>query len=133
MSATLDRTTGIVGHTLIDLVTGTFVSTFVDAMFGYVQITDQSSIKVPIITMTQAVLTMLVAIELRDHIYDPETVDPTGGLMFIVTVFRQPNFWRRLDMSVKYLTSIFGTWIASEQTAVTGTPVSTAADAPPKK
>jgi hypothetical protein len=47
-------------------------------------------------TFVQALLTVFIGLELRSLI---ETVeDPTGALIFILSLFRQPSFWAKVDL-----------------------------------
>lgn len=45
----------------------------------------------------QTVLTVLISDELRSLTYPEGFDDPTGGLVFIVSVFRQPTLWEKVD------------------------------------
>lgn len=49
---------------------------------------------------SQAILTLLVASEVRDFFNLDTGEDPTGGIYFIACLTRQPNFWTNLDFLI---------------------------------
>jgi len=72
----------------------------------------------------QAIMTLLVAREVRDFLSLDEAEDPTGGIYFIACLTRQPNFWAHLDTLIDWTAvevySRISTFGSSTATGTTG-------------
>jgi hypothetical protein len=86
-----------------DLVTGTAIAYLVNSIFklpdtvGSLEEYDTTKwLKMVLELGIQALLTLFIGIELRNLFVSVD--DPTGGLLFILSVFRQPSFWARVDV-----------------------------------
>lgn len=44
----------------------------------------------------QGLLTLFIAVEFKNIFFEWE--DPTGGILFILSVFRQQSFWAKVDV-----------------------------------
>lgn len=50
--------------------------------------------------MAQASLTTVVVVETQYFLYDPEYVDPTGGMVLIATCFNQPGLKTSIGLAL---------------------------------
>lgn len=72
----------------------------------------------------QAILTLLLAHEVREFFQLDAGDDPTGGIFFVTTLTRQPNFWVHLntfsDLTLLRLYAFFNKFGDSGATGTTG-------------
>ncbi len=57
----------------------------------------------------QTILTLWTGSELRGLLVDTNAQDPTGGIVFIVSVFRQHTLWKNVD----HAALLINEWIKS--------------------
>ena len=84
-------------RSISDLLYGTAISAGVDSVFGHIDISKSGLLKKGVVVIAQTLITVLLSNEIRTLVYDAQSPDLTGGLVFIASVFRQPNFWKRVD------------------------------------
>lgn len=53
--------------------------------------------------LAQLSLTILSGLAVRRVTFPANLDDPTGGILFILSLFRQKNFWRNVDTAYTYL------------------------------
>lgn len=109
----------IAGIGAADVILGTAIAYTIQPIFttpvkgDYVLPKDISNFVVLLLdTFFQAIFTLFLGIEVRNIIFpNPEgTSDPTGGILFVLSLFRQPNFWQKIDV----LAGSIKNWIFSE-------------------
>lgn len=86
-----------------DLVAGTTIAYLVQNLFRDPQIVGPLNeidvgkwFEIGLDLFVQCMLTLFIAVEIKRLFLGFE--DPTGGLLFILSVFRQPNFWAKVDV-----------------------------------
>lgn len=91
----------IVYAAAFDLISGVTISEIMGACFGKELLSSNptlSSFFYIVFEITlQMVLTLWISEEVRQFFLGENFEDPTGGILFILSVFRQPNFWKRVD------------------------------------
>lgn len=117
----------------VDLCIGVLVSKFIDGLFNPVEAENvnkktgdnkgEFSIKNTIKTyvddksmdwrkgfwgyfwkaITQLSATLIAGLALRRITYPSTLQDPTGGILFVLSLFRQKNFWDNVDNAYNYL------------------------------
>ena len=84
-----------------DLVTGVTISEVIGACFGKDLLPTQPTLSnffyLVFEIALQMVLTLWVSEEVRTFFLGEDFEDPTSGILFMLSVFRQPNFWKRVD------------------------------------
>lgn len=97
---------GIILHTVVDLAAGSFISNAINTFF-FLHDPPAAGVTIPELEYTdfwktagfaavQAVVTMLVAEEARNLLWNGGNDDPTAGVMFIVSLYQQPTLWAKL-------------------------------------
>lgn len=93
-----------------DLVSGETIATIISACFPSnpvfpLNMTNSELGKIMFSVGLQLVLTLWVGEEVRDFFLSG-TTDPTGGILFILTLFKQPNFWEKVDVCVAVISDM---------------------------
>lgn len=90
-----------------DLISGVTISMVMTSVFGNEILPNEPSVTQVFYMLfeiaLQGLLTIFISAEIRDFFLGKDFEDPTGGILFILSVFRQPNFWRRVDSVSSYL------------------------------
>lgn len=85
----------------LDLVMGTLISSLVSGVFAHVvtpiTLNAQTLPRYATLTFLQMVCTLILGHDLRLMAYSAQMEDPTGGILFILSLFRQPSFWQAVD------------------------------------
>lgn len=101
MASTATRYSSVALVGLWDLVSGVAIAEVMSAVFGSEVLPKNPTLSnvfyLVFEVALQAVLTLWVGEEIRGVSLGENFVDPTGGILFILSVFRQPNFWARVD------------------------------------
>lgn len=86
---------------LFDLASGTVIARVMTAIFGQELPPSKPSFSqlcyLLFMISLQAILTLWVALEVHDVFLGQSFEDPTGGILLILSLFRQPNFWLRVN------------------------------------
>lgn len=86
---------------IFDLATGTAIAKVMSAIFGKEEPPSKPTFSqlsyLLFSIIIQAVLTLWVAVEVHDVFLGQSFEDPTGGILLIVSLFRQPNFWVKVN------------------------------------
>lgn len=95
----------------IDLWVGSTLAFIVDKFFHDKFTVNQADIETRwkhdlLWASVQAAVTVLSADQLRNMLYPPNFEDPTGGVVFMMTILRQPSFWEKVDFVVMGATRI---------------------------
>ena len=94
MSTEMNKIVGMVLHTCVDLAAGSFIANLMNLFFSkHMPPADAEFFKLLASTMVQACATILVAEEVTRLLWNDRSTDPTGGVIFISTLFHQPSFW----------------------------------------
>lgn len=105
----------IAGYGTVDVIIGTAIAYLIQQVFmqpvkgGYCLPKDlQAWVVLLIDTFFQAILTLFLGIETRNLFFgNPENfLDPTGGILFVLSLFRQQNFWEKIDAIATSLTEL---------------------------
>lgn len=91
-----------------DLVSGETIATIMSAIFPKspvipLNISNNAFFNLCFSIFLQGVMTLWVAEEVREFFLSG-TTDPTGGILLILSLFRQPNFWDKVDVAVTVIT-----------------------------
>lgn len=99
----------------VDLTLGTVISMGIDniAWFKSFNILTDSYWLSGAKVYLQAILTLLVASEIREFFNLDVGEDPTGGIYFICCLTRQPNFWIHLDTFMAVTLYKVYTWVSN--------------------
>ena len=102
MSGTLPHYMKMAAVAVVDLWMGSLLSYFVDKFFKdkftYGDVTDTSGKwrHDLIAASAQSAVTVLAADQLRALLYPPNFDDPTGGVVFMMSILRQPDLWQKV-------------------------------------
>lgn len=95
--------TRVAGFGVFDLVAGTAIGYLVGGLFkkpaeqlNLSEIDLREWLGLGLELLFQGLLTLFIGVELRSIFTGSE--DPTGGILFILSVFRQPSFWDKVDI-----------------------------------
>jgi len=97
MSQQLEHIAALSLHAGVDLFAGMSVSSLINLYFKAHAPSNSDNFKLAFSSLVQAVLTVLVADELRNLFWENPQEDPTGGILFIVTLFQQPTLWAKMN------------------------------------
>lgn len=98
---------------LTDLVFGTTIATLLNGLFsggvsGYSGTPEKPNIAIiGLDAAIQSTLTLIISTSLRSMIYSKDYDDPMGGILFILSVFRQPTFWNKVSAIQEFVTGYF--------------------------
>jgi len=108
--AEINRLSGVIPRTCSDVVVGPLIASFVDMVFSQyffydIYNADMGDFKKFLLlwakVMAQASITTLLVVESQYFLYDPEYVDPTGGMVLIATCFYQPELRQAIDQALE--------------------------------
>lgn len=85
----------------VDLVLGTFSAYWVENVMALIKTKPTSFVELLVRIFAQLTLTLWTGGETRGLLIDTTSFDPTGGIVFIAAVFRQPTFWHMVDQAAK--------------------------------
>lgn len=102
MSGTLAFYVKMMGVAALDLWLGTGLAMLLDKFFKDKFIDTQDSPearwKMALLSTTlQAGVTVISGDQLRNLLYPPNFDDPTGGIVFMMSILHQPHFWEKVD------------------------------------
>jgi hypothetical protein len=80
----------------LDLAAGVTISTMMEYVFGEVSNEDVSLPNEFVKLFLQGFFTLFLAVEYRRSFFADTQSDPSAGIILIVTLFRQENFWKRV-------------------------------------
>lgn len=83
----------------VDLVLGTFTAINIDMLMQKIFTPPQSFFALLGQIFAQLTLTLWLGQDLRGLLVDTTAFDPTGGIVFIASVFRQPGLWANVDLA----------------------------------
>lgn len=93
----------------VDLVLGTFTATNIDNLMARLFKPPTTGLGYLAQIFVQLITTLWLSNDLRGLLVDNNSSDPTGGIVFIVSAFRQPTFWSNVDNAATALAQ----WIKS--------------------
>jgi hypothetical protein len=93
----------------VDLVLGTFTAQWVEKVMSLLKTEPTTFVDLLVRIFAQVTLTLWTGGESRGLLIDTNSFDPTGGIVFIASVFRQPTLWKNVDQAATEI----HTWLSS--------------------
>lgn len=93
----------------VDLVLGTFTAYWVQNVMNMLKSEPKTFSELLFRIFGQLALTLWTGSEARGLLVDTNAQDPTGGIVFIASVFRQKSLWKNVDHAAKEIE----TWLHS--------------------
>lgn len=119
MSSTMAKFGKITWVGMFDLVTGVTIAEIMNAVFPRKVLPNQPTWEQIFYLIfeifLQGILTLFVGEEIRSFFLGDAFEDPTGGILFILSVFRQPGFWARVDSVSSVLSAKIRGWFSGAE------------------
>lgn len=111
MGSLASKYAALSGFGFLDLVVGSVIAYTVETIFGRDQ-----DVVIPtggaqffflvLDIFLQGTLTLWLGEELRALVFPVDVVDTTGGILFILSLFRQPAYWSKVSTAIDYLAGV---------------------------